>query len=225
MPGLDNVRAFLFDAYGTLFDIHAPTAAIAGELGDVAQPLSDLWRQKQLQYTWLRSLMGLHVDFWQVTGDGLDYALAAHGIDDPGIRQRLMDLYEKLDAYPDAAGTLERLRDAGYPTGILSNGAPNMLDAAVQNSGLAPLLDEVISIEDAGIYKPSFRVYQLGVDRLGVAAGEIGFVSANAWDAAGAASFGFQVVHLNRFSQPPERLPGAPKAIIASLSELPGLIA
>ncbi|MFQ5625642.1 MAG: haloacid dehalogenase type II [Methyloligellaceae bacterium] len=224
MAEFTDVSACVFDAYGTLFDIHAPTASIAEELGDVAQSLSDLWRQKQLQYTWLRSLMGQHADFWQITGDGLDYALDAHAIGNPEIRQRLMDLYEKLEAYPDAADTLKQLKDAGYMTAILSNGAPKMLDAAVRNSGLAPLIDHPISIEDAGIYKPSPRVYQLAVDRLGVSAGQICFVSANAWDVAGAASFGFQVAHLNRFGQPPERLPGKPKAVIASLSELPALI-
>lgn len=224
MTEITNISACVFDAYGTLFDIHAPTARIAEELGGVAQPLSDLWRLKQLQYTWLRSLMGQHTDFWQITGDGLDYALDVHGIDDPEIRQRLMDLYEKLDAYPDAAATLKQLKDAGQKTAILSNGAPKMLDAAVQHSGLETLIGNAISIEDAGIYKPAPKVYQLVVDKLGVKRENICFVSANAWDVAGAASFGFQVVHLNRFSQPPERLPGKPKTIIASLSELPALI-
>ena len=224
MAQISNVKACIFDAYGTLFDIHAPTAAIADELGDVAQPLSDMWRQKQLQYSWLRSLMGQHADFWQITGDALDYALEAHNIDNPDIRQRLMDLYEKLEAYPDASDTLKQLKDAGYHTAILSNGAPGMLEAAIQNSGIGNLIDHPISIEDAGIYKPSSRVYQLGVDRLGVSAQEICFVSANAWDVAGAASFGFQVAHLNRFVQPPERLPGKPKAILTSLSELPPII-
>ncbi len=224
MAQISNVRACVFDAYGTLFDVHAPTAAIADELGDAAQPLSDLWRQKQLQYSWLRSLMGEHADFWQLTGDALDYALETHNIDNPDIRQRLMDLYENLEAYPDAHDALSQLKDAGYKTGILSNGAPKMLDAALQNSGIAPLIDHPISIEDAGIYKPSSKVYQLAVDRLGVSAQEICFVSANAWDVAGSANFGFQVAHLNRFGQPPERLPGTPKAILTSLSQLPPII-
>jgi 2-haloacid dehalogenase len=224
MSDIRNVRACVFDAYGTLFDIHAPTAAIADELGDKAQSVSDAWRTKQLQYTWLRSLMGAYVDFWQVTGDGLDYALAAHEIDDPDIRRRLMDLYLTLDAYPDAVATLRRLKDGGYATGILSNGSPDMLAAAAENSGLAPFLDQVLSVQDVGIYKPSPRVYQLAVDRMGVSAQEICFVSANAWDVAGAAEFGFQVVHLNRFGQPAERLPGTPKAVMKSLSDLPPLL-
>ena len=224
MSDILNVKACVFDAYGTVFDIHAPTAAIADELGDKAQSLSEMWRAKQLQYTWLRSLMGAYTDFWQVTGDGLDYALAAHDIDNPDIRQRLMDLYLTLDAYPDAVATLQQLKDAGYATGILSNGSPDMLAAAAENSGLTPLLDQVLSVQDVGIYKPSARVYQLAVDRMGVSAQEICFVSANAWDVSGAADFGFQVAHLNRFGQPAERLPGTPKTVMKSLADLPPLL-
>lgn len=224
MSDIQNVKACIFDAYGTLFDIHAPTAAIADELGDKAQSLSDMWRAKQLQYTWLRSLMDAYTDFWQVTGDALDYALAAQDIDNPDIRQRLMDLYLTLDAYPDAIATLQQLKDAGYATGILSNGSPDMLAAAVKNSGLAPVLDKVLSVQDVGVYKPSARVYQLAVDRTGVSPQEICFVSANAWDVSGSAAFGFQVAHLNRFSQPEERLPGIPKAVIKSLSDLPPVL-
>lgn len=224
MSKIENVKACVFDAYGTLFDIHAPTSAIADELGDKAQSLSDMWRAKQLQYTWLRSLMDAYTDFWRVTGDGLDYALAAHDIDDPDIRKRLMDLYMTLDAYPDAVATLQQLKEAGYATGILSNGSPDMLDAAVKNSGLASNLDEVMSVSDVGIFKPSSRVYQLAVDRMGVSPREICFVSANAWDASGAADFGFQVAHLNRFDQPAERLPGVPKTVMKSLSDLPAVL-
>lgn len=221
MSEIKNVKACVFDAYGTLFDIHAPTAAIANELGDKAQSLSDMWRGKQLQYTWLRSLMGKYTDFWQVTGDGLDYALAAHDIDNADIRKRLMDLYMTLDAYPDAMSTLRQLKDANLATGILSNGSPDMLSAAVEASGLKPLLDHVLSVQDVGIFKPAPQVYQMAVDRFGVERNEICFVSANAWDASGAADFGFQVAHLNRFNQPPEGLPGKPKEIMKSLSELP----
>lgn len=224
MSELKGIKACVFDAYGTLFDIHSPTAAIADELGDKAQPLSEMWRAKQLQYTWLRSLMDEYTEFWEITGDGLDYALAAHGIDDADIRERLMSLYLTLDAYPDAIDTLKKLKEAGYPTAILSNGSPEMLDAAVTNSGLAPLLDQVLSVHDVGIYKPSARVYQLAVDRMAVAANEICFVSANAWDAAGAAGFGFQVAHLNRFNQPVERLPAKPHAVMKSLSDLPPVL-
>ncbi len=224
MTAWSGIKACVFDAYGTLFDIHSPTNAIAGELGDKAQAVSELWRQKQLQYTWLRSLMGEYADFWQVTGDGLDYALAAHGIDDPAIRQKLMDLYLTIDAYPDAVPTLTELKSRGYGTAILSNGSRRMLDAAARHSGLEPHLDEVLSVEDVGIYKPDARVYQLAVDRTGAGAEAICFVSANAWDCSGGANFGFQNAHINRFGQPPERLPGTPRAEIASLSELLDLL-
>jgi len=208
-----------------LFDVHAPTAKIADELGDNAQAISDLWRAKQLQYTWLRSLMRAHADFWQVTGDALDYALSAHGIDSPALRQRLMELYLVLDAYGGVADTLARLKSAGMMTALLSNGSPAMLEAAVTHAGLTDLLDHVISVEAVGIYKPAAAVYRLAPERLGLAPDRVCFVSANAWDVCGAAHFGLQVVHLNRFAQPAERLPGAPKAVIASLEELTDLVA
>lgn len=215
-----GIKACVFDAYGTLFDFNSPAAKVADELGEKSQPLSDLWRLKQLQYTWLRSLMGEYVEFWQVTGDGLDYALAAHGIDNPDIRDRLLNLYLTLDAYPDAVTTLQRLKELGYTTAILSNGSPKMLDAAVSHSGLAGVLDHVLSVEEVGVYKPDPRVYRLAVDRTGAVAEEICFVSANAWDCNGSANFGFQNAHVNRFGQPEEVLPGEPRAIIKNLSEL-----
>lgn len=220
MAAWSGIKACVFDAYGTLFDVHAPTARIASELGYKAQSLSETWRQKQLQYSWLRSLMGEYADFEQVTGDGLDYAMAAHGISDLSIRERLLQMYMTLDAYPDAVSTLERLKGAEYATAILSNGSPKMLSAAVGNSGLGPVLDEVLSVDEIGVYKPDRRIYQLAVDRMGAAPDEICFVSANAWDCAGGANFGFRNVHINRFAQPREMLPGEPRALIASLAEL-----
>ncbi len=219
-----DIGACVFDAYGTLFDVHSAVGRGGGALGDKAQPVSALWRQKQLEYTWLRSLMKAHVDFWRLTGDGLDYALAANGVDDPALRDRLMDLYLSLDAYPDVKAALEQARAGGMKTAILSNGSPKMLQAAVDSAGLGDLLDEALSIEDVGIYKPDSRVYQLAVDRLGVAAGRICFVSTNGWDAHGAAHFGFKVAWLNRFGQQPENLPGEPSAVITTLAELSGLL-
>ncbi|MGH7187353.1 MAG: haloacid dehalogenase type II, partial [Pseudomonadota bacterium] len=181
-PDFADIGACVFDAYGTLFDVHSAVRRGGAALGDKADKVSALWRQKQLEYTWLRSLMGAHVDFWQVTGDGLDYALAANGISDPPLRARLMDLYLSLDAYPDVADALRRLRAGGKATAILSNGAPKMLDAAVTSAGLADLLDAALSIEDVGIYKPDRRVDQLAVERMRVTPRRICFVSTNAWD-------------------------------------------
>jgi 2-haloacid dehalogenase len=219
-----GIRACVFDAYGTLFNVHAPVASVAGRIGGEADSLSRLWRGKQLEYTWLRSLMRAHTDFWQVTGDALDYALAAHGIDDPGLRDELMDLYLHLDAYPDAIDALQQLKSAGFITAILSNGSPAMLEAAVDSAGLAGHLDHVISIEEAGIFKPDPRVYELAVRHCGVAANAICFVSANTWDAQAAAHFGFQVARVDRFGLSDERLPGAPKALIKTLTELPAAL-
>ncbi|MEE8534461.1 MAG: haloacid dehalogenase type II [Kiloniellales bacterium] len=223
-PAFSDIGACVFDAYGTLFDVHSAVARGGAALGDKAEAASALWRQKQLEYTWLRSLMGVHADFWQVTGDGLDYALAAQGVDDPALRDRLMQLYLTLDAYPDALACLEALRAAGKTTAILSNGSPTMLNAATESAGLGAHLDAVLSVEDAGIYKPDARVYRLAVERLRVQPERVCFVSANGWDAAGAAHFGFRVAWLNRFAQATERLPGAPAAVIDSLAALPGLL-
>lgn len=222
--GIDGIRACVFDAYGTLFDIHAPVARLAGRIGETADALSRLWRQKQLEYTWLRALMPAHVDFWRITGDALDFALETHGIDDPPLRRELMDLYLNLRAYDDAVTALEALKAGGLATGILSNGNPMMLGAAVGSAGLAPHLDAVLSVEEAGIFKPSPRVYQLVPDRMGFMPAQVCFVSTNGWDAAAAAHFGFSVVWLNRFGVVREKLPGDPKAVIDSLEALPALL-
>ncbi len=221
---LGDIGACVFDAYGTLFDVHAPVSRVAGELGDQADSISRLWRDKQLQYTWLRSLMGAHADFAQVTADALDYALAAHGVNNSSVRARLLELYRTLDAYGDAAPCLTQLKASGMATAILSNGAPDMLAAATETAGLAPLLDGVLSVEEVGIYKPDRRVYRLAVDRLGVAPDRICFVSTNPWDASGAAHFGLRVARLDRFSVPPDNLPGEIAATITTLDELPELV-
>ena len=221
---IDGIKACVFDAYGTLFDVHSATARCRDDLGDKADALSALWRQKQLEYTWLRSLMAAHVDFWRITGDALDYAMAATALEDAALREKLMALYLTLDAYPDVPETLARLRQSGMRTAILSNGSPMMLDAAVTSAGIAAHLDHVLSVEDVGIFKVAKQTYQLAVDRLGLRPSEICFMSSNAWDAAGAAHFGLQVVWINRFGQPRENLPGEPRAEIDSLRPLPELI-
>ena len=221
---IPGIKACVFDAYGTLFDVHSAVERGGAALGDKAPAVSALWRRKQLEYTWLRSLMGVHTDFWQVTGDGLDYALAAHGVDDPALRDQLRELYLPLAAYADVTACLARLRAGGKATAILSNGAPRMLNAAVESAGIADLLDAVLSVEEVGIYKPDARTYRLAVDVLDAAPERICFVSTNAWDAAGAAHFGFRVAWLNRFGLWLERLPGTPAAVITGLDELPGLL-
>jgi 2-haloacid dehalogenase len=221
---IENIQACVFDAYGTLLDFNSAVMMCADEIGDEAARLSDLWRQKQLQYTWLRSLMGQHADFWQVTGEALDFSLAALQIDKPDLRSRLMDLYRVLEALAEISETLRRLKAGGMRTAILSNGSPEMLQAAVDQNGLNDLLDDIQSVEDVGVFKPDPRIYQLSVDRLGVAKENICFMSSNGWDAAGAAAFGFRVVWINRYRQPVEHLPAKPNREIDTLTPLAGIL-
>ncbi len=218
------VRACVFDAYGTLFDFASAAARCSDVLGDKAAAVSALWRDKQLQYTWLRSLQGLHADFWTVTGDALDYTLDTLGIANDQIRDRLMNLYRTLDCFPEVPQVLQDLKKAGFVTAILSNGSPAMLADAVAAARLGHLLDHALSVEEIGIFKTDRRVYQLAVDRLGIPAREISFQSSNAWDAYAASAFGMRVVWCNRYGQRRERLPGAPDREVKTLAELPGLL-
>lgn len=224
MPQLTGIRACVFDAYGTLLDFASAASACRDVLGDRAPVLTALWRDKQIQYSWLRSLQHLHADFWQVTGDALDFTLETMGLAEPALRERLMSLYRTLAAFPEVPQTLRRLRAAGLRTAILSNGTPAMLDAAVAGNGLGELLDAVISVEEVGVYKTDPRVYQCALDRLGVRAEEVSFQSSNAWDAHAASAFGMRVVWCNRYGQKPERLPGKPDFEIRTLAELPPLL-
>ncbi len=216
--------ACVFDAYGTLLDVASAAAKCSDELGDKATSLGQIWRTKQLEYSWLRSLMGEHADFWQLTGDALDFAMETVGVNDTVLRQRLMDLYFALDAFPEVPGVLQRLKDAGMKTAILSNGSPEMLHGAIDHAGISHLLDAVYSVEDVGIFKPHPSVYQMAVDGLGLPSERIRFMSSNAWDVAGASYFGFRVVWVNRYGQAPERLPGGPEHIIDDLNGLPPLL-
>ena len=218
------VRACVFDAYGTLFDFASAAAACADVLGDKAAAVTALWRDKQLQYTWLRGLQGRHADFWQVTGDALDFTLETLAIGDANVRDRLMSLYRTLDCFPEVPRVLRRLKEAGFFTAILSNGSPSMLADAVTGAKLGSLLDHVLSVEEVGVFKPHPSVYRLAVDRLGVPASAISFQSSNAWDAHAASAFGMRVVWCNRYGQRRERLPGAPDREIRTLADLPPLL-
>ena len=223
-PLIPGVRACVFDAYGTLFDITAAASHCRNELGDVWHPLADLWQTKQLQYTWLRSLMATHKDFWHITSDALDFAMASLKIKNKALRSRLLELYLHLDAYPEVPQVLRRLRDSGRRTAILSNGSPQMLTAAVDHAGIAPLLDAVISVEEAGIYKPHPSVYRLAEKHLSLPLKAMSFQSSNAWDAYAAKRCGFRVIWVNRFGQIREHLPGKPDAEIADLGAVPDLL-
>lgn len=222
MPG---IRACVFDAYGTLFDFAGAAAGCADVLGDKAGPLTALWRDKQLQYSWLRGLQGRYVPFWQVTGDALDYALETLSLpQEGGLRDRLMNLYRTLRTFPEVPEVLHRLKQAGFVTAILSNGSPDMLRDAVEGAGLGALLDHVLSVDEVGTFKPDARIYQLAVTRIGVPAEAIAFQSSNAWDAYAASAFGMRVVWCNRYGQRRERLPGTPDHEISSLAELAALL-
>src|SRR5258708_247033 len=221
---LKGIRACVFDAYGTLFDYASAAAACRDLLGEKYDRLTSLWREKQLQYTWLRAAQGKHADFWRVTGDALDFALDTLAISNPALRERLMRLYLILDPFPEVPAMLRRLKEAGLKTAILSNGAPKMLRAAVKNARIGDLLDAVLSVEEVGVYKPDPRVYRLAVTRLRVPARAICFQSSNSWDAFAASAFGMTVVWCNRYAQRPERLPGRPNREVRTLAELPPLL-
>jgi 2-haloacid dehalogenase len=221
---LHGIEACVFDAYGTLFDVNSASRTAQDSLGQKWQPLAELWRAKQLQYTWLRGLAGRHADFWQVTGDALDFALATLQIEDPRLRARLMNLYMALSAYPEVPGTLKRLKADGMKLAILSNGTPAMLAAAAASAGIADLFDAMLSVEEVKVYKPHPSVYGLVCERLNVVAAHVCFLSSNGWDAYSAKAFGFRVLWCNRFGQASERIPETPDAQIATLAELPGIV-
>jgi 2-haloacid dehalogenase len=221
---LEGIKGCVFDAYGTLFDFNSAVAHCRDDLGDRADTLSQLWREKQLQYTWLRSLMGRHKDFWQVTGDALDFAMNSLGIRDAVLRDRLMSLYRILDVFSEVPATLGQLKSAGLKTAILSNGSPDMLSSAAKGTGITHLLDAVLSVEEVGIYKPHPSVYKISVESLSLPARAICFISANAWDAHGASSFGLKVIWCNRYGQGQEFLPGAADVEVSTLAELPGIL-
>ena len=223
MPAIP-VKACVFDAYGTLFDFASSAAGAKDVLGDKVGQVTTMWRDKQLQYTWLRSVQGLHADFWQVTGDALDWTLETLGLAEPALRDRLMRLYLELEAFPEVPNVLRELKMHGYRTAILSNGSPSMLASLVDNSRLDSFLDHVISVEEVGVFKPARAVYQRCVDIVGVPADQIAFMSSNAWDAWAASAFGMRVFWCNRYAQRPERLPGRPEAMMRSLDELPALV-
>jgi 2-haloacid dehalogenase len=217
---LCGVQACVFDAYGTLFDFASAARKV---LGDDTSFIT-LWRDKQLQYTWLRAAQERHADFWQVTGDALDFSLETIIGLKKSDRDRLMSLFLTLDPFPEVPNVLRKLKTAGMRTAILSNGSPAMLDAAVKAAKLEPLLDAVLSVEEVGVYKPHPKVYQLAVDRLAVPASAICYQSSNAWDAYAASAFGMQVVWCNRYGQRRERLPGSPDREIGSLTQLPAIV-
>ena len=225
------ITTCVFDAYGTLFDVAAAARAAAKEPGRETfaehwPRIAEIWRQKQLQYTWLRAAAGVHTDFWSVTEDGLDFALEATGLaQDTGLRARLLALYRELDAYPEVPEMLAALKGTGHATAILSNGSPDMLAAAVASAGIGDRLDAVLSVESVGVFKPARAVYDLVARRFGTHAGQVLFVSSNGWDAAAATGYGFHTAWVNRAREPFDRLPWRPAHVLPDLSGIPDLAA
>ncbi|WP_425044603.1 haloacid dehalogenase type II [Primorskyibacter sp. S87] len=223
------ITTCIFDAYGTLFDVSAAARQAANEpenaaLTDKWMPLANHWRLKQLQYTWLRAITGAHTDFWEVTQNGLDWAMEACGLDgNTALRKRLLDLYWELQAYPEVPEMLSKLKQTGLNTAILSNGSPDMLNGAVRSAGIADVLDDVLSVESVGIFKPDARVYDLVGQRFGCDRGEVLFVSSNGWDAAGASGYGFLTAWVNRSGEPMDRLPWTPSHVLSDLMTIPEL--
>lgn len=216
----------IFDAYGTLFDVSAAARRLAAQdaaLQPVWQALAEDWRRKQLEYSWLRAIMGDHADFARVTAEALDWALERHGLR-PALHAPLMALYDRLDCFAEVPAMLADLAALGVTCAILSNGSPAMLSAAVSSAGLAPRFAAVLSVEEVGVFKPDPRVYALACDRLGIAPGSAAFVSSNGWDIAGATRFGFRTVWVNRSALPVDRLPHRPAHILPDLSPLPHLL-
>ena len=222
----EGIEAFAFDAYGTLFDVFSVTALCEELFPGNGDALAQRWRAKQLQYSLLRSLMGRHRDFWLVTGDALVNAAAGLGLDlTLARRDRLMQAYLTLAAFPDVRPGLEALRDRGVKLAILSNGEPRMLEAAARSAGIDTLLDTIISVEEVKIFKVSPRVYNLGPERLGVDRSALGFVSSNAWDVAGAASAGLITFWIQRTAaEPPEELGFKAHHVVSALTDLAPLV-
>jgi 2-haloacid dehalogenase len=197
-------NTYVFDAYGTLFDVHAAIARCRGTAGAAGENLSQIWRMKQLEYTWTLTLAGHYVDFWTLTERALDYAMARVPSIDRSLRADLLDAYTRLDAFADAHATLAHLKARGDRLAILSNGSPDMLASAVEAAGLKPLLDAVLSVDAVRAYKPRPEVYALATERFGARPADITFVSSNRWDVMGAAAFGFRALWINRSQMPDE---------------------
>ena len=221
---ITGIELCVFDAYGTLFDFNSAVAQHRTVIGPKADALAEMWRSKQIQYTWLRNGMNAYAPFWQVTGEALDHCFRALAIGDRSVREMLMGAYLELDSFPEVPAMLERLGRAGLRAAILSNGNPDMLDPMVRASGLAERFEAVISVDAARVFKVDRRAYELVEARCGVTPDKVCFLSSNCWDAHGAAHFGFRTVWINRAGAPDDNLPGSTVAQLKDLAGLPALL-
>ena len=224
---MHRIRAVIFDAYGTLLDIHAAMARHADRLGPTWRQISADWRAKQVEYAWVRSMVGPahHRDFWRLTQEALEVVAEIHGITDASLKADILASYRRLDAYPEVADMLRALKAKGMACAILSNGEPEMLNEAVIAAGIAPLLDSVLSVESVRVFKPDPRVYRLAARRFNLAPREMGFVSSNPWDAFGAYELGFRSIRINRTGAPDEYGLRGHVPELTDLAALPALLA
>ena len=220
---MKNIKAIIFDAYGTLFDVNSAAEKCKDKIGDKWEPFADFWRTTQLEYTWLRSLMKRHKDFWQITEDSLDKSMKAFNID-PSMKNELLNLYKVLSPFKEVPETLKILKEKDFKLAILSNGTPSLLDELVKSNNLNDLFDDIFSIEEVGIYKPDSKVYDLPIKKYKIEKNEVAFLSANTWDVSGGGNYGFNSIGVNRSNSIFDNLDYKPKNEIKSLNELTKLI-
>ena len=220
---MENVKAIIFDAYGTLFDVNSAAEKCKDKIGDKWEGFANFWRTTQLEYTWLRSLMDRHKDFWQVTEDSLDKSMKVFDID-PSMRNELLNLYKILSPYREVPGTLKALKEKKFKLAILSNGTPSLLDQLVKSNHLDNLFDDIFSIEQVGIYKPSSRVYDMPIKKYNISKSEVAFLSANTWDVSGGGNYGYQSIWVNRNNNIFDNLDFKPKYQISDLNKLIQLV-
>ena len=220
---MKNVKAIIFDAYGTLFDVNSAAEKCKDKIGDKWESFANFWRTTQLEYTWLRSLMKRHKDFWQITEDSLDKSMKAFSID-PSMKNELMNLYKVLSPFKEVPETLKKLKGKNFKLAILSNGTPSLLDELVKSNNLDKLFDDIFSVEEVGIYKPDSRVYDLPIKKYKIKNSEVMFLSANTWDVSGGGNYGYQSIWLNRNNNIFDNLDFNPSNQIKDLTELVNLI-
>ena len=220
---MKNIKAIIFDAYGTLFDVNSAAEKCRDKIGDKWERFANFWRTTQLEYTWLRSLMNRHKDFWQITEDSLDKSMKVFDID-PSMRNELLNLYKVLSPYKEVPDTLKALKEKKFKLAILSNGTPSLLDELVKSNDLENLFDDIFSIEQVGVYKPSSRVYDMPIKKYNISKSEVAFLSANTWDVSGGGNYGYQSIWVNRNNNIFDNLDFKPKYQITDLNKLIQLI-
>ena len=216
---MKNLKAIIFDAYGTLFDVNSAAEKCKGKIGDKWENFANYWRTTQLEYTWLRSLMNKHKDFWKITEDSLDKSMKKFQIDQ-NMRSELLDLYKILSPYPETKNTLEQLKNKNYKIAILSNGTPSLLNELIEKNNMKIFFDDIFSIEEVGIFKPSSKVYEIPIKKYKIDKREVAFLSSNTWDVCGGGNFGYNSIWVNRNKNIFDKLDYKPKHVIRDLKEL-----